>query len=317
MNKAGRVCPADYRLSDEIFRGKPEVSCDTLYVVGGLYGNQEALKALKERVEKEKDASGKKIKVVFNGDMHWFDKDAADFTKVEELTDQWIKMIGNVEAELRRPDDIGVGCGCAYPACVSQDSVDRSNIIHGKMKEMLKEHPELVARLKDRAAAKTVLVAGHKVGITHGDETMIGGWNCSWEELQKEERKKELDAWMEDHQVEVLATTHTCAPVAATMEYGAVINNGATGMPNFEEEKAGLLTRISTEPCEDAIYRAVRNGLYIEAVPVRFDREAFLDWFDRVWPEGSEASVSYRSRIVDGVKGEKPEYAIQGEFACL
>ena len=42
---AGRVCPVDYRLASDAFAGDPEVACDVLYVVGGLYGNPFALDA--------------------------------------------------------------------------------------------------------------------------------------------------------------------------------------------------------------------------------------------------------------------------------
>ncbi|TMG77262.1 MAG: hypothetical protein E6H80_01640, partial [Betaproteobacteria bacterium] len=38
----------------------------------------------------------------------------------------------------------------------------------------------------------------------------------------------------------------------------------------------------------------------VEAVPVRYDHDAWLARFDRVWPAGSPASVSYRKRIASG-----------------
>ena len=35
----GRVCPVEYRYPPKVFDRAPEIVADTLYVVGGLYGN--------------------------------------------------------------------------------------------------------------------------------------------------------------------------------------------------------------------------------------------------------------------------------------
>ena len=40
--------------------------------------------------------------------------------------------------------------------------------------------------------------------------------------------------------------------------------------------------------------------MHVEAVPLRYDHDAFLAWFDGLWEATSPAAVSYRSRIVDG-----------------
>lgn len=166
---AGRACPVDYHLSESIFAADSQVSCDTLYVVGGLYGNPFALNAIEEMVAAE-EAAGRDVLVVLNGDIHWFDKTAENFLALERRLDRprWIPLVGNVEAELRRQEDIGVGCGCAYPACTSDASVSRSNRIHRMLSIAVHEHPECKEPLIGRAAAMTVDVAGEKVGITHG-----------------------------------------------------------------------------------------------------------------------------------------------------
>lgn len=100
---AGRACPVDYHLSENIFAADPQVSCDTLYVVGGLYGNPFALDAIEEMVAAE-EAAGRDVLVVLNGDIHWFDKTAENFLALERRLDRprWIPLVGNVEAELRR-----------------------------------------------------------------------------------------------------------------------------------------------------------------------------------------------------------------------
>jgi hypothetical protein len=46
--------------------------------------------------------------------------------------------------------------------------------------------------------------------------------------------------------------------------------------------------------------------MVVEAVPVRYDQEAWLARFDRVWPAGSPANLSYRKRIACG-----PAYDIE------
>lgn len=120
---AGRVCPVDYHIPTDAFAGAPQRSCDVLYVVGGLYGNPFALDAIKAMAAQE-DGD---VLVVFNGDMHWFDKTADNFAALERAVAdagaRFVPLVGNVEAELRRQVDVGVGCGCAYPDCTSDESV--------------------------------------------------------------------------------------------------------------------------------------------------------------------------------------------------
>ena len=61
----GRTCPLAYRLGAARIAAAPHHSANTLYVVGGLYGNDSALHAIIERAEKEQQAP----LVVFNGDF--------------------------------------------------------------------------------------------------------------------------------------------------------------------------------------------------------------------------------------------------------
>lgn len=66
------------------------------------------------------------------------------------------------------------------------------------------EHPECKEPLIGRAAAMTVDVAGEKVGITHGDEKLIGGWDCSRDSLQDPLRQDELSQFMDRNGIDVL-----------------------------------------------------------------------------------------------------------------
>lgn len=307
---AGRVCPIDYRLDPSLFRAEPAFSCDTLFVVGGVYGNPFALDALDALVSAE---SGE-VRAVLNGDVHWFDQTAENFEIVERRAARYVPLAGNVEAELRRETDIGVGCGCSYPDCTSDADVSRSNRIHKMLSTALFHRPELRDMLQDRPAALTAKVGSRTVGITHGDERLIGGWGCSRESLQDPIRQDELSRWMRESGIDVFAATHTCSPVAMALADGVVINNGAAGLPNFAGQNFGIATRIATTPAADALFGAEYEGLYIEAVPLRYDQDAYVKWFDGLWSETSPAAVSYRDRIVAG-PDDYIEDALLGGFS--
>ena len=309
---AGRVCPMDYKLDQALWAADPAVACDTLLVVGGLYGNPFAGDAVQRMAAAEQG----RVQVVFNGDMHWFDRTAPEFARVEELGACGTPLVGNVEAELRRADDIGVGCGCAYPDCVDDASVARSNAIHHMMRDEVRQHPELIERLQGRAAHMTVQVGDAKVGITHGDEKLLGGWECGLDDLALPARQTELDAFMASNGIDIFATTHTCAAAALVLEHGAVINNGAAGLPTFAGQRSGILTRIAPTPSDDALYRTQVKGLYVEAVPVRYDHDAYLAWFDELWPAGSPAEISYRGRIVNGPGAQPADALLSGFELC-
>jgi len=50
----------------------------------------------------------------------------------------------------------------------------------------------------------------------------------------------------------------------------------------------------------DYRYDPSADGVFIDALPVRFDMQAFLDRFLARWPAGSPAHAAYFRRIVDG-----------------
>lgn len=279
-----------------------EHTYDTLLVVGGLYGNPFAMDRVHQMVREEKQLLGEqgKVGVVFNGDMHWFDRTPEEFARIEQGAEPFIPLVGNVEAEVRRPMDIGVGCGCAYPDCTDDASVSRSNRIHHMMRKEVQKHPELIEKLANRPGHMVAQVGSCKVGITHGDEKLLGGWDCAIEQLEDVLRQGELSDFMRANAIDIFATTHTCAAVAGCLQAGVVINNGAAGLPTFAGQQFGILTRIAKTPHEDAVYRTQHKGVYIEAVPVRYDQEAYIQWFDGLWKHNSPGEVSYRNRIVNG-----------------
>ena len=300
MNFEGRICPLDYSIDAESFRKVRAIENSTVYVVGGLYGNSEALKEIINMAEEEYNKYESKVFIVFNGDMHWFDIDIEDFKNIEDMSDGCEKLLGNVERELFREKDIGIGCGCVYPDYVSNDIVERSNIIHKKLKNIVNKLPKYKNMLSKRKMNIVIQISEQKIAITHGDEQKLGGWECSRENLSKIDRQEKLNKWFRENDIDILATTHTCSPAALKTENGIVINNGASGMPNFKNKIYGLITRISLYKSDMAIYREKIKNLYTEAVAVKYNNNKFLKWFDNLWAKGSEASLSYRDRISVG-----------------
>ena len=89
-----------------------------------------------------------------------------------------------------------------------------------------------------------------------------------------------------------------------------IINNGAAGMPNFSGSRVGLVSRIATTSSPHRpLYGIVRDGVHIDAIPLDYDNDGFLDRFLDRWPTGSAAHASYFPRIMAG-----PPYAL--EQAC-
>jgi hypothetical protein len=301
---AGRVCPYDYRYSPRVFARAPNVVAETLYVIGGLYGNLAALAAVDQLAAQERAP----VTQVFNGDFHWFDADPDWFAAVERGVAPHRALRGNVETELARATDIGAGCGCAYPESVSADVVERSNEILALLRAAVPtETRQRLARLPIHLMAK---VGGLRIGIVHGDATALAGWRFAQDELDDPMRRDWFDEIHGASQVDVFASTHTCLAALRDFFLGGgrltVINNGAAGMPNFSGIRYGLITRIATTPSpHPPVYGLERDGTHIDAIALPYDHNAFLDRFGKRWPQGSPAYASYHARIVDG-----PDYTI-------
>jgi len=301
MAKPGRSCPPHYRYSPAVFARPADITAQSLYVVGGLYGNSFALDAVLALARRENAA------LVFNGDFNWFDVGAREFRAVNEAVLGHAALRGNVETEIGG-DESGAGCGCAYPEWVGDAEVERSNEILGLLRETARAQPDLRARLGALPMHLVAEVGGVRVGIVHGDAESLAGWQFSEEVLR--DRPERAQGLLAAAGVDVFACTHTCLPVmqefASPRGKALVVNNGAAGMPNFRETCFGLLTRIALQPCGEKLYGVGIGGVHVEAIPVRYDHEAWLAEFDRTWPAGSPASLSYRKRIVSG-----PAYGIE------
>ena len=302
---AGRVCPYDYRYSPRVFARAADFAADTLYVIGGLYGNLAALTAIDELAAMERAP----VTRVFNGDFHWFDAEPDWFAGIEAgIAPHWA-LRGNVETEIARAADIGAGCGCAYPQGVPAAVVARSNEILSLLRTVAPAQAR--TRLGLLPMHLVAQVGGLRVGIVHGDAGALAGWRFAQDELDNSARRTWLAEVREAAQVDVFASTHTCLAALRdfTFDRGrlTVVNNGAAGMPNFAGTRFGLLTRIATTPApQRPLYGIERDGIHIDAIALPYDHVAFLARFVRRWPPGSPAHASYHARIVDG-----PDYTIK------
>ena len=295
--RPGRSCPIAYRYGARSLARPAELVADTIYVIGGLYGNPFALAAALRLRAAEPDA-----RLVFNGDFNWFDVDDASFVRInrEVLTHRALR--GNVETELLATDS-AAGCGCGYPDYVSDADVERSNRIMALLARTARRHPDLSARLVALPMTLTAQVGDLRVGIVHGDADSLAGWAFGEEAIDPVHVASMFDA----AQVRLFASSHTCMPVAQTFTSArgdcALFNNGAAGMANFSGTRHGLVTRVSTRaaPADlETLYGTVLDGAHVDAVPLRFDEDAWLAHFDQVWPADSPAALSYRERIANG-----------------
>jgi hypothetical protein len=297
--QAGRTCPFSYRHSPAALADDPALSAETLYVIGGLYGNRQALEWIEARARRETGS----VTLVFNGDFHWFDVDSSIFCAINDNVLRHHALRGNVETEIAG-DDPAAGCGCGYPAFVTDADVNRSNRIIEHLRETARAFPDARARLGTLPARLVAEVAGVRIGIVHGDAESLAGWGFSQEALGEPEQLARAAAWFGASDVRVFASSHSCLPVMQafhTLRGRCLLaNNGAAGMPNFRGTRHGLITRISGKPAPDALYGAAIEGARVEALPVHYDHAGFERDFLSSWPDGSPAHNSYYQRIVDG-----------------
>lgn len=301
----GRACPMSYRYEAAAFARPATLNVDTLWVAGGLYGNAYALEALLNLFELE---PGPKA-LVFNGDFHWFDADGADFSRVNQAVLRHHATRGNVETELAMPN-AAAGCGCGYPEWVGDAEVARSNRIIERLRASARDFPAALAALAALPMAFVVEIGGERVVVVHGDADSLAGWNFSQERLATPEGEAAARRAFVRSGARVFASSHTCLPVLQRFGNGdgerIIANNGSAGMPNFAGTRYGLATRISVRPGAGALYGARAAGLHVEAVPLEYDAAAWARRFLELWPEGSDAYLSYHARIAGG-----PRYRLE------
>jgi hypothetical protein len=310
----GRVCPLRYRYGARALAAAPTKSAETLYVVGGLYGNVPALDA----VEAMANAEPGSATLCFNGDFNWFNISGESFAEINARVSQHDTILGNVEAEFdpeNANDD--AGCGCAYPDNVDTGIVERSNQIHAQLKATARRHSALAAQLAALPMFARYQVGDCRIGVVHGDADSLAGWRFDVDSLDNSNELPWLQSAFAEAQVDLFASTHTCLPAMRKFALNAdgnatgyVVNNGAAGMPNFAPDTAnpsasshlfGLCTRIGVTPSpHETIDEFQHSGAYVALLPIRYDNALWTAQFLKQWPEGSAAHKSYFQRISAG-----------------
>lgn len=302
----GRSCPLHYRYTPASLNRPPEIVADTLYVIGGLYGNFPALRAIETLAAAERAPAT----LAFNGDFNWFNTDAAGFVAINEAVLAHHALRGNVETELAGDDDTA-GCGCAYPSSVSDAEVERSNAMLTQLRNTARKNPQLRSRLAALPMNRVATVGGLRIAIVHGDCTSLAGWAYDESALAHAAGIATVAAHCTAARTRVIASSHTCLPVALKLDTltgpCALFNNGAAGMPNFAGTAFGVITRIATTPVQSpaALYGTVIDGVHIDALAVAYDHAEWQRAFMANWPAGSAGHLSYHQRITAG-----PHYGI-------
>jgi hypothetical protein len=302
----GRSCPPHYGYSPRVFARPAEIQTDVLYVIGGLYGNGQALDAIDALAAAEPTPPVR----VFNGDFHWFDAQPEWFAQVQRRVLAHVALRGNVETELAAADD-AAGCGCAYPESVPDVDVERSNRMLAQLRGIARAQPGAAAALAALPMHLVAAVGTLRVGIVHGDAWSLAGWRFAHDALHDPASATALHSACTLGAVDGFACSHTCAPALTASATGFVINNGAAGMANFAGSTAGVFSRIAVQPLPAALerlrlYGLHERGVWIDALRIDFDHATFVRQFDAVWPLDSAAALSYRHRILHG-----PAYAIE------
>lgn len=297
----GRSCPLHYRHAPESLRRPPEIVADTLYVIGGLYGNLPALQAIAALAESESGA----VIQVYNGDFNWFNIDDGGFQAVNETVLQHHALRGNVETELAGDGD-EAGCGCAYPESVGDEEVARSNAMLAQLRATARRFPALRSRLAALPMNRVAEVGGLRIAIVHGDCESLAGWSYDESAFRGTAGSARLAAHFAASGARIIASSHTCLPVALRQRRPqgdcALFNNGAAGMPNFAGTQFGVITRIATTPARPsaALYGTVIHGVFIDALAVHYDPVQWQRDFAANWPAGSAGHLSYQQRISNG-----------------
>ena len=298
----GRACPLSYRYGAAALAGNPALKVDTLWVAGGLYGNRFALERLLELYKREPGSKA----LVFNGDFHWFDIAAGEFSAINDRVLRFHATRGNVETELARPES-GAGCGCAYPDWVDAATVEHSNRIVERLRATAGSLPDVLRRLAALPMYLVAEIGGERVAVVHGDADSLAGWGFSQEALASEPGHAAALEAFASARARVFASSHTCLPVLQRFAGDKiVVNNGSAGMPNFRGTTFGVATRISVVPGPAALYAAPAGRVFVEAVALDYDAAAWQQRFLSQWPAGSDAHRSYFERIAHG-----PSYGLE------
>jgi hypothetical protein len=301
----GRSCPLSYRTTPEGLSDAPLLEAETLYVVGGLYGNHQALDALHALARTERQRGLPEPVLVFNGDFNWFNAEHDRLRAINQQVLEHPALAGNVEVELADPDP-AAGCGCAYPDWVDDRMVERSNRIMERLQGVIAHEPDLRRQLQGLPRQLRARVGHEEIGIVHGDPESLAGWGLAVEAMPEPGTEDPvIRDWFERAGVDLLACTHTCLPFLQDFrvrdQRSLVVNNGSAGMPNFRGDRRGLVTRLSLHPAPvPPVLGTALGELHADLLGLDAITSEWLTWFEHQWPPGSPAHESYWNRLVHG-----------------
>ena len=175
-----------------------------------------------------------------------------------------------------------------------------------RLKRTARDHPDISSRLLTLPMYRVFGVGGRRIGVVHGDAQSLAGWGFAEGVLATAADAVRVSSWFAAAQVDVFACTHTCTPVLWTArakgQRRVIVNNGSAGMPNFAADAGGLITRIAVTPASatETLYGCRTGDVFIDAVRLPYDKDAWMAAFLRQWPPGSPAHVSYADRIRGG-----------------
>jgi len=204
----GRVCPIDYRCTPQSLRQTPVETADTLYIIGGLYGNPFALQTI------ESLAAAENAQCVFNGDFNWFNCTPDDFNQINTAVLKHSATRGNVETEIARTPFAG-GCGCGYPNDVPDSTVAWSNDIIESLHKASADNTTLLSKLRQLPTSKRYQIADCRIQVIHGDLRSLAGWSFSRSALMAATEETLQD--LADTRADIVACTHTCEPYAVRL----------------------------------------------------------------------------------------------------
>jgi len=317
-------CSIAHRSSPKLIAQARVQHAKTLYVVGGMYGNPQALDAIEDMLQEERGD----VDVLFNGDFNFFNANLEDLDLINRRIMRFYSATaGNIEISISSEERGSEGCGCDYPSYVSRDVVARSDLIVKKLGEVAGNlDADVLSWLRALSPFANYCIGGARVAILHGDPHSLSGWSLAVENLETSSEAfrrrhgceshptttlRDAHDWMQAADADMFACTHTCLPFAQRVYEGpesfkAIFNNGSAGMANFSGQPYGLLTRISEslDIPKGSIYGCKIKGKQGEArvdcLPVQFHHKEFVEWFLKTWPSGSPAHTSYFTRIMHG-----------------
>jgi hypothetical protein len=154
------------------WRQRPEQTAETLYVIGGLYGNRPALAALRQLAAHGSPHRRRSVSTATStGSMSML---PASLRSTGRCSPTMPASAMSRPSCCRRDDD--AGCGCAYPESVDAGTVERSNRIHARLKQTAQRHPQLLRAWANLPMLRRYRVGDRSIGVVHGDAESLAGW---------------------------------------------------------------------------------------------------------------------------------------------